>query len=184
MKLFLTDLADITPDLINRYELLLSPAEKDRYNHMTNTTRRLQFLAGRALIYENCGEAPHLSDSGKPLISKGYISLAHSGPYVALITSDTPVGLDLEDSSCVRPFDSIANRLGFSYTDQADFYKHFTRYEADYKLGTNGTSIHHLFYSINTFIMCISLLNNNKNIDFIKSIPFSKNTPFNPRILP
>ena len=182
MKLFLTDLADITPDLINRYELLLSPAEKERYARITDANRRLQFLTGRALIYENCGETSTLSDSGKPLISKGYISLAHSGPYVALITSDTPVGL--EDSSRVRPFDSIANRLGFLYTDHTDFYKNFTRYEADYKLGTNGTSIHHLFYSINTFIMCISLLNNKENIMFIKSIPFIRNTPFTPRILP
>ena len=64
-----------------------------------------------------------------------------------------------------------------------DFYKHFTRYEADYKLGEQNTRIYHFFYSINTFIMCISLLNNKENIEFINSIPFTKNMPLSLRKL-
>lgn len=184
MKVFLTDLSDIGDDLIHRYELLLSPSEKARYTQISNPKRRLQFLTGRALIYENCGESPTLSETGKPLVSKGYISLAHSGPYVVLIVSDTPVGIDIEDSSRQRPFKEISDRLHFPLTDQTDFYKHFTQYESDYKLGGGGSQIHHYFYSINTFIICISSLKNKENIEFIKSIPFVQNKPFSPRILP
>ena len=75
MKVFFTDLSDIKEniDLIHRYEEALSPLDKSRYQHMTNENRQLQFLTGRALIYENCGENPTLSKTGKPLISKGYL---------------------------------------------------------------------------------------------------------------
>jgi len=185
MKVFLTYLSDICaqPDLIIRYEALLSESEKIRYQNMSDSNRRLQFLTGRALIQENCHESPSLLENGKPVVSKGYISLAHSGNWVALAVSDTPVGIDIENTGIDRPFNSIAKRMNFPpCADRLSFYKSFTRFEADYKLGHNSKTTH-LYYSIDTFIFCISLLNNNENIEFIKSIPFIKNTFFTPQVL-
>ena len=142
MKVFLTDLSDISDNLIHRYEALLSPSEKARYINMSNPKRRLQFLTGRALIYENCRETPSLSSMGKPFISSSQISLSHSGPYVALILSDSPVGIDIEDSSHVRPFQDLSERLGFPQNTPFEFYKHFTRYESDFKLGVKNEKIY------------------------------------------
>ena len=179
MKFFLTNLSDIQSqtDLISRYEALLSKAEKDRYQKMSNLNRRLQFLTGRALIWESCGESPHLLENGKPVVSRGYISLAHSGNWVALAVSDTPIGIDIENTATERSFDLIAERLKFPpCSDRLSFYKNFTRYEADYKLG-NSSEISHFYYSIGTFIICISSLNNKENIEFIKSIPLVCQTP-------
>ena len=146
---------------------------------MTDTQRRRQFLLGRALIYENCHQSPILLPNGKPTVQGGFISLAHSGPYVLLAVSDSPVGIDIEDSSKNKNFDALAGRLGFSLTadKRLSFYQNFTRFEADYKMVRNGKENYHKFYSIKTFIICISLLNNNENIKFIKSVPLiEKNT--------
>lgn len=185
MKIFLANLSDIkdNAELIQRYEELLSPSDQDRYHRMTHMNRRLQFLTGRALIYENCGEHPTLLENGKPVVSKGYISLAHSENWVCLAVAETPIGLDIENTSTDRPFDLIAKRMKFPKTsDKITFYKNFTRFEADYKLASD-TKIFHFYYSINAFIICISLLNNKENIEFIKTIPFKQNTPFSLEVL-
>ena len=179
MIVYLVDLSEIESNhtLISRYENFLSDSERKRYLAMKDSHRRLQFLTGRALIYENCGESPVLTPAGKPTVSKGCISIAHSGPYVLLALSDSLVGIDIEDSSKNKNFDSLAHRLGFSLTSnkRLSFYQNFTRYEADYKLGKNVSEIAHKYYYINTFIVCVSLLNNKENIEFIKTVPFMKN---------
>ena len=187
MKVFLTDLSDISgnSELIHRYEALLSPSDLSRYNQMTHRNRQLQFLAGRALVYENCHEMPTLLQNGKPVVSKGYISLAHSENWVGLAIGEMPVGLDIENTLTDRPFDLIAKRMKFSNSsDRISFYKNFTGFEADYKLAAPNTKTAHFYYSIKTFIICISLLNNKENIEFIKSIPFKQNLPFTPEVFP
>ena len=178
MIVYVADLSELEtdPTLILKYEGFLSDSERKRYHGMTNTHRRLQFLLGRALIYENCHQSPVLLSTGKPTIQNGFISLAHSGPYVLLALSDSSVGIDIEDSSKNKNFDALADRLGFSLTSnkRLSFYQNFTCYEADYKMASKSNKRHHKFYSIKTFIICVSFLNNKENIKFIKSIPFIK----------
>ena len=160
MIVYLSDLSEIETNssLIEKYEGLLSDAEKKRYGDMTNIHRRLQFLLGRALIYENCHQSPVLLPNGKPTVQNGFISLAHSGPYVLLAVSDSSVGVDIEDSSKNKNFDALADRLGFFLTTnkRLSFYQNFTRFEADYKIGQKNDLKYHKFYSIKTFIICIS----------------------------
>ena len=179
MIVYLADLSEIeaNSNLILKYEGLLSDTEKERYLKMADSHRKLQFLVGRSLIFENCRQSPVLLENGKPVVKGKFISLAHSGPFVVLALSDSPVGVDIEDSSKIKNFDALAGRLGFSLTSDKhfSFYQNFTRYEADYKMGQSDQKSDHKFYSINTFIICVSLLNNKENIKFIKSIPFIKN---------
>ncbi len=58
---------------------------------------RKQFLAKLLLLRKL-----HLLDSlsylpnGKPVLSKGFISISHAGPYVAIAVSDQELGLDIE----------------------------------------------------------------------------------------
>lgn len=185
MKVYLSDLKDIlnSPELIFLYEEKLSGGDKQRYHNMTDNHRKLQFLVGRALIHDVCKTHPMITPNGKPLVPKGYISLAHSGDFIILAVADEPVGIDIENIQKDVPFEQLAKRLGFHLKnpDKESFFRSFTAYEADFKLGEEGEK-RHLFYSIDTFIICISLLNNKDNINFIKSIPFLKEEPFN--ILP
>ena len=185
MKVYLSDLKDIlnSPELIFLYEEKLSGADKQRYHNMTDNHRKLQFLVGRALIHDVCKTHPMITPNGKPLVPKGYISLAHSGDFIILAVDDEPVGIDIENTQKKIPFEKLSKRLGFNINNptKENFLMHFTAYEADFKLGEEGVK-HHLFYSIDTFIICISLLDNKDNISFIKSIPFFKEEPFN--ILP
>ncbi len=185
MKIYLSDLKDVSkyPDLISCYEQKLSVVDKIRYQNITDTHRKMQFLMGRVLIYDSCKTHPTISLNGKPLVPNGYISLAHSGDFIILAVDDEPVGIDIENTQKEIPFEKLSKRLGFNINNptKENFLRHFTAYEADFKLGEEGVK-HHLFYSIDTFIICVSILNNKDNISFIKSIPFFKEEPFN--ILP
>ena len=97
-----------------------------------------------------------------------------------LAVSDNPIGIDIENMSEKRDFLAIAKRMNFSLSDNIplSFYRCFTQYEADYKLGKIDGTIYHSFYSSNTFIICISYMNKNEKINFYNSIPFRKNTLF------
>lgn len=178
MKLYLADCSVLKtrPDLVRRYRDLLARSESERFNRQTSELRQFQFLMGRAMIRDVCGQSPKISDTGKLLIPGRYISLAHSGPYVVLAVSDTPVGVDIENTARDRDFDALSKRFGWSLTGDKrfDFYRAFTRYEARYKLGEEKGDFGDIYYSIKTFIICITKLNNKEKIDFINLLPFEK----------
>ena len=175
MEVYITDLSDVLDDsaLISLYEEKMSDEDKARYQKITDSHRKLEFLVGRSLIREVCQSDVHLSENGKPLVSDGYISLAHSGHFVVLAVDGEPVGIDIEDTQKEINFEQMSKRLKFNIENptKESFFRAFTAYEADFKLGKEGVK-QHLYYSINAFIICISILNNNKNICFIKTIPF------------
>ena len=175
MEVYITDLSDILDNtaLISLYEEKMSDEDKIRYQKITDSHRKLEFLVGRSLIRDVCKSDIRLSENGKPLISDGYLSLAHSGNFIVLAVDSQPVGIDIEDSKKEINFEQICKRLKFNIkkTTKENFFRAFTAYEADFKLGKDGVK-QHLYYSIDTFIICISLLKNKKNIGFIKSIPF------------
>ena len=187
MIVYVSDINDIicNESLVKNYEAKLSCSDKKRYQSISDLNRKLQFLVGRSLIKEATNEYPELSKTGKPFVSNGYISLSHSDNYVILGVCDTPIGIDIENFLKKKDFLKISQRLGFSIksSDALTFYRQFTRYEADYKLGVVDKDLSHSYYLIDTFIICISLLNNKENIKFIKSIPSFKNDVFSPNIL-
>lgn len=183
MKLYIVNTDEISPELKQRYTTLLSPGDLARSHVINNIGHRQQFITGRALIRDICGCDPSISPSGKPSVKTGYISLAHSGPFVVLITADTPVGVDIEDTAVHRDFEALSRRLGFSKkVDTAvDFYLSFTAYEADFKAGM--PKLAHFCTYINTFIIMISTLNKNEKIESYSVIPFVRHSvlslPFN-----
>ena len=183
MDIYLTDLRDVRSDsdLISLYSHDLSASEAARYAHMKSDNRRLQFLTGRALIHAVCGISPDLSPAGKPIVSNGYISLSHSGPYVVLAHADSPVGVDIEDTTTPRDFTRLSRRLGFPPpSDALSFYGYFTRSEALLKLAETSAKMSSFFYSIDTFILCIITLNNNEKINFKKITPLRSQSDFQP----
>lgn len=83
--------------------------------------------------------------SGKPVIlsPEGYfISVSHSGGVVALVISDTPVGLDIEE---VREFDFshlkerfLSEREKSEVKDAASFFNVWVKKEAEAKISGDG----------------------------------------------
>ena len=178
MKLYLSDCSILKtrPDLVKRYRKLLTSAESERFNCQSSDLHQYQFLMGRAMIRDICGQSPEITVTGKPVITDGYISLSHSGQYVVLAVSDTPVGIDIEDTARIRDFDALAARMGWTLGQdkKSDFYRAFTRYESRYKLGTDKGDFSDIYYSIKTFIICVTKLNNKEKIDFINLLPFER----------
>lgn len=74
-------------------------------------------------------------DGKKPVLKSGikHFSISHSGEYTALAFSDYNCGIDIEEIK-LREFEKISKRMGFKCDTLEDFYKSWTKYEADYKL--------------------------------------------------
>jgi len=60
--------------------------------------KRMEWLAVRLLMKETgIGGKLHYNESGKPLLSKGFVSVSHCFPFVAIYFSEnTEVGVDIE----------------------------------------------------------------------------------------
>lgn len=73
--------------------------------------------------------------SGKPFLKtrEKYLSISHSGEYIALAFSDNDCGIDIEEIK-ERDFQSISERMGFNCNSKEDFYYEWTKYESEYKL--------------------------------------------------
>ena len=80
--------------------------------------------------------------NGKPYLKsrKKYFSISHSGEYILIGFSDNECGVDIEQMKN-RDYVSISERMGFNVLNPEDFYSEWTKYEAEYKLGSRGKSI-------------------------------------------
>lgn len=83
------------------------------------------------IIYK--GKKPVLKNNEKAF------SISHSKEFIALGFSDSPCGIDIEKLT-ERDFLSIAERMKFECPNLETFYKIWTKYEAQYKLGKPAQS--------------------------------------------
>lgn len=139
----------------------LGPSERQRLAGFVRAGRRLQFIAGRALLratlapllgvapaavalLERRGNAPLLDVPGR---AAPCFSLSHSGPWIACaVSADAPVGLDIECIDATRNITELAAQV-FDAAQQAmlaglapaarmaAFYTMWCTAEAQYKLG-------------------------------------------------
>jgi 4'-phosphopantetheinyl transferase len=105
----------------------LTDDELGRYEAISSANRKLQFLAGHYLVrkmascfYQNNVEDWEYvidTDNLRRLrcrqtgIAEPYVSLSHSGVWIAAAVSDSPVGLDIETYEKQRDFIAIANHV-------------------------------------------------------------------------
>jgi len=176
MKIFIADINEISKNrlMLDDYIKRLTPSDLKRYNDINAKARKLQFLVGRMLIYENLGYDFKINKSGKIISKKSYLSLAHSQDKVVLALSKNKVGIDVEYISKTRQTKDIAKYLGFTdCQDNLDFYKQFTAYEADYKSSLKTQNITHNWFILNDYLICVSSFGNSK-ISTYQTIPFLK----------
>ena len=72
----------------------------------------------------------------KPILKSGtkFISLSHSGNYIAIAFSDANCGIDIEQIK-QRDYKKISKRMKFRSSSLKEFYMNWTEYEATFKLG-------------------------------------------------
>ena len=161
MQVFISDLSKISKKSIfmEKYAPCLTKKDKECFEKMTHLDRKLQFLMGRLMIYRFLGRRFKIEKSGKLTHKKSFLSLSHSGHLVVLALSHKPVGIDTENTSKKRNFKAIGKFLGWeNCVDSKEFYKSFTQYEADYKLGKEYKNPQHIFFSWKKFIICVASL--------------------------
>ena len=91
------------------------------------------------------GKKPVLKNGGK------YFSISHSKDYIVLAISDYNCGIDIEYQKERKNYLDIAKRMNFSCKTIDEFYKEWTMFEANYKLGEDiklSESFEHENYSI------------------------------------
>lgn len=101
------------------------------YLMIDRVLREFYQIEDREIAFE--GAKPYLKSNEK------YFSLSHSGDFVALAFSDVPCGIDIEKKKD-RDYKAIAKRLKFDVDTEEEFYKEWTKYEAEYKLGSKSNS--------------------------------------------
>lgn len=81
-------------------------------------------------------------DNGKPYLRtrEKFFSISHSGEYIVLAFSGSECGVDVEMMK-ERDFVSISKRMKFNSKTLEEFYAEWTKYEAEYKLGSKYKSI-------------------------------------------
>lgn len=107
--------------------------------------------------------------AGKPeLISKEkYLSISHSGSFIALAFSDYNCGIDIEKIT-KRDYKKISERMGFVSKSLKDFYYNWTKYEAEYKLKDETESIYQ--FEIPEYIITAVCKNANEKYEVYYSL--------------
>lgn len=177
MRIFIADLNEICKQqtLLNDYVIRLKREDLKRFKGISSTQRRMQFLIGRMIVYENYGKDFTTEYSGKVVTKEKFISVAHSKNYVIVAISDNIIGIDIEFINTKRDYIELGHFCGFkNINNPLDFYKSFTRYEAIVKAGATLSNVS--FFTIEQFLVCIVSSRHRENINWIKTIPFVANS--------
>ena len=168
MKIYMSNIADIKN--ITDMESKLSKLDILQYKKISNKTRRLQYLLSRAMVVDICGENIIVDSNGKPTIKSGFISIAHKDNWVIVAISNTPVGIDIENTDINRDFVGESRLLNLpETTDKQTFYKNFVQYEAEFKFGKNADKAHMYFYNKDNYLIGVCSNEPQSDIQFILS---------------
>ena len=139
MQVFIANIDSISKNT-DIYSALLSPKHQHRLSEFQNQTRKLQFILGH-LVADRCGEK--------------YTSIAHKDKWVVVAASNTPVGIDIENTTVKRDFNAAAELMHFTTPKSLDdFYKSFTEAEAVYKMGSASKCTR--FIEFGDYLICIT----------------------------
>lgn len=116
--------------------------EKFRHKNFTNKKKETEHCFAYLMLDRILKEVYKIENretefvNGKPHLKtrEKFFSLSHSGEYVVLAFSDNECGIDIEQIKD-RDYKAIAERMKFNAKTLEDFYKEWTKYEAEYKLG-------------------------------------------------
>jgi len=155
-----SDINNIKPDLLKQFQFKDITNEEKLKEHclaylmLDRILKEFYKTDNRAIEFVN--KKPYLKNREK------FFSISHSEEFLAIGFSDSECGLDIEKIKN-RDFLSIAKRLKFECNTLEEFYKEWTKYEAEYKLGEKSKSIKQ--FILENYV--ITALSNNIKEDFI-----------------
>lgn len=147
MDIFIIKITDA--DNVHK-ELLKEFQKKEISNPKTWNAHCLSYLMADRILREvyKIEDREVIFDNNKPILKNGgkHFSISHSGEYIALGFSDYNCGIDIEGVgvgvNSNRDWKAIAERMRFNSKSEEEFYKDWTKYEANYKLRDELKSIY------------------------------------------
>ena len=131
----ITDADNIKPELLEEFR------HKDFTNLKKQKEHCLSYLMTDRILKNvyNIENREIKFVNGKPLLKtrEKFFSISHSGDYLVIAFSDSDCGVDIEKMKD-RDFVSISERMKFNADSLEEFYLEWTKYEAEYKLGSTG----------------------------------------------
>ena len=118
---------ELSPEFDGGHLDWLSDSELARYQAITSSPRKSQFLAGHYLVrkmasrvfnnslhhwtyYQDAGGLRRLK-CNEDSLPELYVSISHSGDWIAAAISNVPIGIDIETFSKQRDFIAIASHV-------------------------------------------------------------------------
>lgn len=150
-----------------KYELL-APFYKSEFK---SEKRRLEFALSRFILDYVFKNRYKISDykievkNNKPVINneKIHFSISHSKEYAIVSFDKFPIGADIEYMKD-RNFEKLSEYFDKKISDKEEFYKFWTKYEAEYKLQAQG-NFFRSFKFMKDYMISVSSSYKIENID-------------------
>lgn len=154
MRIFYIDTDEFLKN--HDYEFLRQYSENREFK---SEKRLIQYSVGRYIVKTVAKEIFKIPDTAiiveneKPKFKSGgiYFSISHCENIVAAAFDTAECGLDIEKIK-PRDFNALAERYNKKFTSAEDFYRFWTEYEAEIKLGKSITSKYSCIF-LETFML-------------------------------
>lgn len=126
--------------ILNKNEFLKKTNLKSLSSDFSTQKRNIEYSLGRFIVkigankFFNINEYEIAEINKKPFIKDNlfYFSISHSNEIIGVAFSNEEIGFDIELMKD-RNFDKIARYMKFTCKNKEDFYKQWTKFEAEYK---------------------------------------------------
>ena len=127
--------------------------EEYRYKHISNPEKLKEHCFAYFMLHRILKATYNIDKeeiefvNNKPYLKNRhiYFSISHSGNYITIGFSQHDCGIDIEKIK-QRDFTKIAKRMHFTCATLEEFYKEWTKFEAEYKLGCKSKRIGYNIY--------------------------------------
>ena len=153
-------------DIFYIYINNLNKKAKDRHSQHHELGRYIVDYVAKNVYKIQNSEIEIIKDKPQFKYSKLQFSISHSKNIVLVAFDNMPVGIDIEYIKG-RDYKAIAERMQFRLKadNLKEFYRFWTQYEAEYKLGNKAISIisKEIF---NEYMLCVASCKENIELNF------------------
>lgn len=155
-----SDINNIKPELLEEFrhkDFLNEEKKKEHcfsYLMLDRILKEVYKIKNRKIEFIN--KKPYLNTREK------YISISNSDEYLIIAVSDNECGVDIEKIKN-RDFKSISKRMHFPANTLEEFYFDWTKYEAEFKLGSKHKNIKQT--KLNNYVLTAVSSNIQENFD-------------------
>jgi len=186
MKVYICDVSSVPDSFLTIAKSYLSETELCRLENMFSQKRQREYILGHYLLRQVVASRYNKSlqevdvvplKSGALTLKNqelGYVSLSHSNGFIAIASSSTPVGIDMElikpkdnYNQILEQIDAVKQArelLNNGYDIQTAFFQLWTKREAVYKLNSllekPYQNMSYSYYKTDSFMLCVAAVSN------------------------